>query len=87
MNKTEYEDLRIKMFARLAPSRELLNSPQGISLLKELRAIAYFPPGGVYIPGSFDQTAFRLGAIWFYEQLEEISKGLNDGRRTDDPSA
>jgi hypothetical protein len=80
MNQSEYEELRKQRFQRLSVVRELLASPPGQAFLRELRDYAYNPPGGVYVPGSFDRTAFHLGAVHLYEQITELAKGMNDDR-------
>ncbi len=74
----DFDEYRKKWARETAPLKDLLSSPQGRLLLDHLKKLTYGGVQGkaVYVPGSFDATAFNLGAIFVYEELERIAKGV-----------
>ena len=80
MNKEEYEETRKKYWAKLSPYREMLNSQLGRELLAFLKNQALNPPGGIFVPGSFDKTAFNLGRMSMVADLDDMAKGPTDER-------
>lgn len=52
-------------------------SPQGVLFREHLKSLVYGRQ--TYVPGSFDATAYNLGMIALYQEIEVITKGLNDG--------
>ena len=69
------EEARKMWLHATGPIRDMLNSPPGLLLMEELRKETMEPPAGIYVKGSFDETAFNLGKIFMYHKLKRVQEG------------
>jgi hypothetical protein len=81
MEQTKWEEERQKYWQKMAPYREMLCSPLGQEFLKYLKQETLNPPSGIYVRGSFDQTAFNLGRMSVVADLDNLARGPLDERR------
>ena len=81
LRKKKYEEEQAKFWQKVAPFREMLGSPLGKSFLDYLKQEVLNPPGGIYIPGSFDKTAFNLGRMSVVSDLDVLARGPLNERR------
>jgi hypothetical protein len=76
----QWEELQKKYWLKMAPIREMLNSQVGQQFIHELRNRALNPKDGLYVQGSFDRTAFNLGALALVAEIDDLARGPRNER-------